>query len=121
MLTLQEYGHAQKFIEHLNQRGGIVVLQSIPAPEMEWKSALNILETTLKMEKDVNQSLLNLSKVASQNDDPELEDFISCEFLHEQVTDIKHAADMITQLNLAGTTGLGLYLFDKQVSSGSNK
>jgi ferritin heavy chain len=84
---------------------------------MEWKSALNILETTLKMEKEVNQSLLNLSKIASQNDDPELEDFISSEFLHEQVKDIKHAADLITQLNLAGASGLGLYLFDKQMQN----
>lgn len=67
------------------------------------------------MEKDVNHSLLNLSKIASQHDDPELEDFISSEFLHEQVEAIKKAADRITQLNLAGSTGLGLYLFDKQL------
>lgn len=73
------------------------------------------------MEKDVNQSLLNLSKVSCQNDDPELEDFISSEFLHEQVKDIKFAADMITQLNLAGGSGLGLYLFDKQLQEGHMK
>lgn len=89
-------------------------LEAIPAPEVEWKSALNILETTLKMEKDVTQSLLNLSKIASQHDDPELEDFINSQFLHEQMHDIKKSADMITQLQLAGPTGLGLYLFDKQ-------
>lgn len=93
-------------------------LKSIPAPEVEWKSALNILERTLQMEKDVNQSLLNLSKISTQHEDPELEDFISSEFLHEQVKDIKRAADLITQLNLAGSTGLGLYLFDKQIQEG---
>lgn len=65
------------------------------------------------MEKEVNQSLLNLNKVASQEDDYELEDFVASEFLHEQVEDIKRAADLVTQLNLAGGTGLGLYLFDK--------
>lgn len=102
----------------MTDRGGRVELQSIPAPETEWKSAMNILETTLKMEKDVNQSLLNLSKIATQQDDPELEDFISSEFLHEQVEDIKRASDLITQLNLAGSTGLGLYLFDKQIQEG---
>jgi ferritin heavy chain len=72
------------------------------------------------MEKDVNHSLLNLSKIASQNDDPEMEDFISQEFLHEQVEDIKYLADLITQLNLAGSTGLGLYLFDKQMHEGNH-
>lgn len=102
------------------ERGGKVELQTIPAPETEWKSAMNILESALKMEKDVNQSLLNLSKIASQQDDPELEDYISSEFLHEQVKDIKRAADLIAQLNLAGSTGLGLYLFDKQIQEGHN-
>lgn len=97
-------------------RGGKVELQAIPAPELEWKSALNILEATLKMEKDVTQSLLNLSRTASQSGDPELEDFINSEFLHEQKKDIKKAADMVTQLQLAGPNGLGLYLFDKQIS-----
>lgn len=70
------------------------------------------------MEKDVNQSLLNLAKVASQHDDFELEDFVSNEFLHEQTEDIKRLADLITQLNLAGATGLGLYLFDKHIQEG---
>lgn len=113
---MQEYEHGQKFIKYMTERGGIVKLESVPAPETEWKSALNILEITLKMEKDVTQSLLNISKIASRNSDPELEDFISSEFLHEQVEDIKKAADLITQLNLAGSTGLGLYLFDKQIA-----
>lgn len=91
-----------------------MVFFPIPAPDNEWKSALNILEATLKMEKDVNESLLNLAALASRDEDPELEEFIAGSFLHEQVEDIKRAADHITQLNLAGSTGLGLYLFDKQ-------
>jgi ferritin heavy chain len=106
--------HAHKLIQYLTTRGGKVDFQAIPAPELEWKSALNILETTLKMEKDVTQALLKLSRTASQSEDPELEDFINSEFLHEQTEDIKKAADMITQLQLAGPDGLGLYLFDKQ-------
>lgn len=92
-----------------------MILEAIPAPEVEWKSAINVLETRLKMEKEVTQSLLNLNQIAAQSNDPELEDFVASEFLHTQIEDIKEAADMITQLNLAGTTGLGLYLFDKQV------
>ena len=96
-------------------RGGKVELQTVPAPEVEWKSALNILESTLKMEKEVTQSLNNISRIASQHTDPELEDFINSQFLHDQMNDIKKAADMITQLQLAGPGGLGLYLFDKYV------
>lgn len=89
---------------------------SIPAPEAEWKSASYIMECALKLEKDVNQSLLNLVKLSSSFEDYELGDFISSQFLHEQVDDIKALADLISQLNLAGNTGLGLYLFDKDVA-----
>ncbi len=67
------------------------------------------------MERDVNAALLNVSKVASQQEDPELEDLISGTFLHEQAEDIKRSADMVTQLKMAGPTGLGLYLFDKHL------
>ena len=69
---------------------------------------------TLQMEKDVNQSLLNLHRIAEENDDPALEDFIEHEFLEDQIEDIKRAADYISQLKRCGGEGLGLYLFDRK-------
>ncbi len=91
----------------------------IPAPPHDdWKSAMNILETTLQMEKEVNQSLLNLHRIAEEQDDPALQDFIECEYLAEQVEDIKRAADYITELKRCGGDGLGLYLFDRKFLDG---
>ena len=98
----------------MSKRGGRVDFKPISAPETEWKSAMNALEVTLKMEKEVNQSLLNLHKIAEENDDPATEDFIENDFLGEQIDDIKRAADYITQLNRCGD-GLGLYIFDKEI------
>lgn len=97
------------------KRGGVVRFMPIPSPPTdEWKSALNILETTLQMEKEVNQSLLNLHKIAQEQNDPALEDFIESHYLQEQVEDIKRAADYITELKRCGGEGLGLYLFDRK-------
>ena len=108
-----EYEHAQALIAYLSKRGGTVQLETINAPTVEWPSALAALEASLELEKSVYGSLLAISKIASDNSDPELDDFISSEFLHEQVADIKIIADMITQLYRAGDSGLGLYLYDR--------
>ncbi|KAL7748351.1 hypothetical protein RI367_006312 [Sorochytrium milnesiophthora] len=111
----EEREHGEKLIEYMLQRGGRVVLQSIPAPEVEWQSAKNAMEFTLALEKEVNKSLLNLHDVAAQNVDPHFCDFLEGQYLTEQVEAIKHLADLLTQLNRVGADGLGLYIWDKEL------
>jgi len=115
-LAHEEMEHANKLIDYVTMRGGVVRISALAAPEVEWKSALNALETALQMEKDVTVSLQGIAQIASRDDDHELEDYISSEFLREQSKDIKEAADLVTQLRLAGPTGLGLFYFDKTLS-----
>jgi len=73
------------------------------------------MELTLQMEKDVNKSLLNVVKVAEEQSDPQMADYITSEFLSEQVEAIKTISDLITQLGRVGGDGLGLYLWDKEL------
>ncbi|KAG0747389.1 hypothetical protein G6F62_001464 [Rhizopus arrhizus] len=110
----EEREHAQKLIDYINTRGGRVVLRALQAPETDWKSAKNAVESALQLEKDVNKSLLNLHKIADSNGDPQMCDFIEAEYLGEQVEAIKKLADMVTQLNRVGE-GLGVYLWDQQL------
>jgi len=109
----EEREHATHLIDYLTKRGGRVQFLPIPQPESEWKSATNVLEATLAMERDVTQSLMNVVAVAEKHGDAEMAEYITSEFLHEQVEAVKKAADYVTQLNTAGGTGLGLYMFDK--------
>jgi len=64
------------------------------------------------LERNVNQSLLELHAVAGTQNDAHLSDFIESEFLTEQVEAIKELSDLITKLKRAGP-GLGEYIFDK--------
>lgn len=59
--------------------------------------------------------MLNLHKVAEENNDPQLCDFIESEYLEEQVEAIKKIGDLVTQLNRVGGDGLGLYLWDQEL------
>ncbi|XP_072348661.1 ferritin, higher subunit-like [Scyliorhinus torazame] len=101
--------HAEKLMEFQNKRGGRIILEHDKKPEQdEWSNGLEAMQRALQMEKNVNQSLLDLHKLSSGNTDPHL-----CDFLDEQVKMIKKLGDHITNLKRLGAPGMGEYLFDK--------
>ena len=101
-------------MEYQNKRGGRIVLQDItkPAKQDGW-TPLEAIEASLKLERTVNQALLDLQGVGARNNDPEFTDLIESEFLHDRVDHIKKLADHVTNLRRVGPA-LGEYLFDKK-------
>lgn len=113
----EEREHAEKFMKYLNRRGGRVFLQDIKRPDRdEWGTGLEALQIALNLEKEVNQSLLNMHALSTEKNDPHFCDFLESEYLDEQVDASKELSDMITQLKRAGP-GLGEYQFDKDLQS----
>jgi len=112
--SVEEREHAEKLMKYQNKRGGRIVLQDIKKPDRdEWGSGLEAMQVALQLEKSVNQSLLDIHKVASQHEDAQLSDYLESEFLDEQVEAIKQIGDHITQLKRVGP-GMGEYLYDKE-------
>ncbi|XP_069776254.1 ferritin heavy chain-like [Narcine bancroftii] len=112
----EEREHMEKLIKFQNQRGGRVILQNVSKPDRdEWGNGLEALQCALHLEKTVNQSLLDLHKLASDKNDPHMCDFLETHYLHEQVEAIKKLGDMITNLTCMGApqSGMAEYLFDK--------
>ncbi|XP_010543183.1 PREDICTED: ferritin-1, chloroplastic [Tarenaya hassleriana] len=115
----EEREHAEKLMEYQNKRGGRVKLHAIVPPVSEFEhtekgDALYAMELALSLEKLTNQKLLNVHSVATENDDPQLADFIESEFLGEQVEAIKKISDYITQLRMVGK-GHGVWHFDQRL------
>lgn len=109
----EERGHAQKLMKYLNDRGGRIKLEPIQPPAFhEYITGIDAMHAALKLERDVNESLLKLHQTASEVNDPHLTDFIEEHFLDEQVESIKKIGDFITNLGRVGL-GLGEYQFDK--------
>ncbi|NXI67236.1 FRIH protein, partial [Anseranas semipalmata] len=73
----EECEHAEKLMKLQNQRGGCIFLQDIKKPDRDdWDSGLlTAMECALHLEKNVNQSLLELHKLATEKNDPPLCDF----------------------------------------------
>jgi ferritin heavy chain len=114
----EELEHAEKLMKYQNKRGGRIVLQDIKKPEKdEWGTGLEAMQAALVLEKHVNQSLLDLHKVADSHGDAQMMDFIESEFLEEQVDGIKQLGDYVTNLKRVGP-GLGEYQFDKETLDG---
>lgn len=116
----EEREHAQKFMDYQNKRGGRLSLRDIAKPsKSEWASGLEAVQVALELEKNVNDSLLEMHAVASKHNDPHLQNFLEGEFLDEQVESIKQLSDYVTNLKRVGP-GLGEYLFDKHTLSSSS-
>eukprot|EP00921_Rhytidocystis_pertsovi_P014108 GHVQ01022967.1.p1 GENE.GHVQ01022967.1~~GHVQ01022967.1.p1 ORF type:complete len:172 (+),score=20.65 GHVQ01022967.1:130-645(+) len=110
----EEREHAEKLMKFQNQRGGRIVLQNIQKPERdEWGTGLDAMQAALALEKNVNQSLLDLHKVAETHQDAQFADFIEGNYLTEQVESIKEICGHIANLKRVGP-GLGEYMFDKE-------
>lgn len=116
----EERDHAEKFMSYQNKRGGRIVLQAVMKPEQdEWGSGLDAVQMALQLEKNINQSLLDLHKIAADHSDSHLCDFLESEFLSHQVESIKELADHLANLKRVGA-GLGEYMFDKTTLGSSN-
>jgi len=111
----EEREHAEKLMKFQNQRGGRIVLQAIQKPDKDdYGTGLEAMQTALSLEKNVNQSLLDLHTLAGSHGDAQFSDFIEGNFLTEQVEAIKELSDYITQLKHVGP-GLGEHMFDKHL------
>merc|ERR1712002_498081 len=111
----EERDHAEALIDYQNMRGGRVVFREIAKPTCdEWGTALEAIEASLELEKTVNESLLNMHKMADSHGDAQLTDFIEGTYLKEQVEAIKEIADLVTKMKRAGD-GLGLHIINKEL------
>ncbi|XP_025227742.1 ferritin heavy polypeptide-like 17 [Theropithecus gelada] len=117
--------HAQELMRLQNLRGGRICLHDIRKPERQgWESGLEAMECAFHLEKNINQSLLELHQLAKQNGDPQLCDFLENHFLNQQAKTIKELGGYLSNLRKMGAppeAGLAEYLFDKLTLGRSEK
>jgi len=110
----EEREHAMKLMEYQNMRGGRVLLNNIEKPAKdEWGTIAEAFEAALDLEKQVNQSLLTMHKLAGEHGDAQFCDFLETHYLEEQVKAIKELSDHLTNLQRVGR-GLGEFIFNKE-------
>ena len=112
----EEVSHAMKFFDHLNDRGGTVVLQAIDQPPSEFKSPLEMFQQALAHEQKVTGMINKLYALAvKENDYPaqvELQWFVT-----EQVEEEKNATQIVELLKMVGEHSPSLLMIDRQLGA----
>nr|XP_056702414.1 ferritin heavy chain B-like [Euleptes europaea] len=114
--SLKKRGYAEKLLEYQNKRGGRILLHDIKKPQQdEWRSSLGALQCALQLEKNTNQALLGLYRLAVKEGDPQLCNFLKSQFLVDQAQAIKQLGDHLSNLKHLGVPqdGMGEHFFDK--------
>ena len=114
MQAQEEVGHAMRLFDHVNARGGRVVLKAIEMPPPVWKSPLEMFEQVLEHEKMVTGLINRLYELALGENDfatqMELQWFIT-----EQVEEEESAGQVVEQLKRVGDQPMGLLMLDRQL------
>jgi ferritin len=108
----EEQEHALKFIHHVQERGGKVVLEAIQKPQAEWESNMAAFKQVLEHEQYVTASINALYETALAEKDYPAQILLQW-YINEQVEEEKNAGDIIAQLEMIEDRGTAVLMLDK--------
>jgi len=107
----EEQEHGMKFFEHLLERGGMVKLAAIEAPQTSWKSNQEVFKQVQEHEALVTASINALYELALKEKDYPAQVMLQW-FISEQVEEEKNAADIVQQLEMIDAHGTAVLMLD---------
>jgi len=110
----EEHGHGMKLFKHLQERGGKIELKAIAAPEIDWKTNLDVFKQVQEHEAAVTASINALYELALKEKDYPAQVVLQW-FITEQVEEEKNAADIVQQLELIAANGTAVLMLDHQL------
>lgn len=112
----EEQDHAKILFNYIIQRGGHVELKAIDAVPTEWKSPLDVFESTLAHEQKVTALINNLFALTTAENDYATQSMLKW-FVDEQVEEEENAQNIIDNLKMIKDNGYGLYMLDKELAA----
>jgi ferritin len=112
----EEYTHAMKFVDYLQDRDSRVTLLPIDQPPIEFDSVEDIMRQTLAHEQHVSKLINDLYGVAVQANDYASQIMLQW-FVSEQVEEEKTARDVIAALEMVKGRSDALLLLDREMGA----
>ena len=112
--TREEMSHAEKFYAYIESVGARVVLDAIERPPTDFGSPEAIYAEVLKHEQKVTALINDLVNLAREEKDHATEIFLQW-FVTEQVEEEENVSNILAQIKLAGATGGGLFMIDREL------
>ena len=112
----EEQDHAKILFNYINSRNGRVELKPIEAVPTEWKSILDVFESTLHHEQKVTAMINKLYALTHESNDFATQSMLKW-FIDEQVEEEENAQTIIDNLKMINDNGFGIYMLDKELGS----
>ena len=113
--ALEEMTHAEKFYNHIIDRGGRATLTAIKAPPIKWASPLAAFQAVYKHEQKVTGLINDLVNLANTQKDHAAS--ISLQwFVTEQVEEEASADEFVQKLKMVGDSTQGLLMLDGELA-----
>jgi ferritin len=112
----EEYGHAMRFYNFVNDRQGKVELKALDAPRNSYKSVLSVFEEALEHERSVTAAIDKLYELVHDEKDFASQAWLDW-FATEQVEEEKTVGLIVDQLKMIGDKGEGLFILDKDLGN----
>ena len=111
----EEFGHAMKLFDYLNERGGTVQLLPLDAPQQEWSSASDAVEEVLKHEQYISGRINRLVDLATAENDHATTVMLHW-YVTEQVEEEATADTLFHQVKMVAANPHGLLMIDRELS-----
>lgn len=112
----EEVFHAQKFMDHMYNRGERVLLKEIAAPETEWEGPHAMWEAAYEHETKVTGMINNLMKIAVEDDDFASQQFLQW-YVEEQVEEEDNTSTIRDKIAMVQEMAGGLYMLDQELAA----
>jgi len=112
----EEFAHALRFFNHINDRGGRIEFQALDKPQTEWDSPLAAFRAALQHEEFITSKINDLAKIADEENDRAAGIMLQW-FVTEQVEEEDSVSTVIDMLDLIGDSGHGILMADRELGS----
>ena len=112
----EEMQHMMRLFDYLDGTGSMPIIGQIDAPKADFNSLKDVLERAYAHEQSITHSINQLADFAITSKDYPTFNFLQW-FLNEQHEEEKLFKTLVDRLLLAGTSGEGLFLIDKEMGS----
>ena len=111
----EEFGHAMKLFDYLNERGGTVQLKALDAPQSEWESPADAVESVLRHEQYISQRINELVNLAEAEQDHATTVVLHW-YVNEQVEEEATADTLFHQVKMVENSPHGLLMIDRELA-----
>lgn len=112
----EEMIHAMKFFDHINDRGGRVVLQDLKQIKTEWSSPLEAWEDAYEHEQFISNKINGIMTVVREEKDYSAEPLIDW-FVKEQIEEEATSSKIVAEMRRIDNSKGGLFMIDRELGN----